>query len=91
MISGIKVRLGVALFGLKDVNVLRLCHFCLNSVGNCNNFDLILLNLSRGLFLGYRWVVFSLYCGCFCIIFLGYLLSELFDKQRHLAGNICGF
>jgi hypothetical protein len=74
MISGLKVRLGVALFGLKDVNVLRLCHFALNSVGNCNNFDLILLNLSRGLFLGYRWVVFSLDCGCFCVIFLGLLV-----------------
>ena len=45
------------------------------------------LNLFWGLFLGYRRVVFSLYCGCFCINFLGYLLSELFDKQRHLAGN----
>jgi hypothetical protein len=27
MISVIKVCLGVALFGLQDVNVLRLCHF----------------------------------------------------------------
>ena len=35
--------------------------------------------------------MFSLYCGCFCIIFLDYLLSELFDKQRHLAGNFRGF
>jgi hypothetical protein len=35
--------------------------------------------------------MFSLYCGCFCIIFLNYMLSELFDKQRHLAGNFRGF
>ncbi len=35
--------------------------------------------------------MFSLYCGCFCISFLGYLISELFDNQRHLAGNFRGF
>jgi hypothetical protein len=34
--------------------------------------------------------MFSLYCGCFFIIFLGYLLFELFYKQRHLAGNFRG-
>jgi hypothetical protein len=64
---------------------------CLSQVGNYNDFDLIVLNLSWVFVSGYRRVVFSLYCGCFCIIFLAYLLSELFDKQRHLAGNFRGF
>ena len=43
-----------------------------------------------GFLSGYRRVVFSLCCSCFCIIFLDYLLSELSDKQRHLAGNFRG-
>jgi hypothetical protein len=64
---------------------------CLSSVGNCDDFALILLNLFWVFLSGHRRVVFSSYCGCFCIIFLDYLLSELFDKQRHLAGNFRGF
>ena len=91
MISVIKVCLGVALFGLQDVNVLRLCHFVLSLVGNCNNTAVILFEFILGSISCVRRVVLSLYCGCFCILFLGYLLSEPFDKQRHLAGNICGF
>ncbi len=64
---------------------------CLSSVGNCYDFALVVLNLSWVFLSGYRWVVFSWCCVCFCIIFLDYLLSELFDKQRHLAGNFRGF
>jgi hypothetical protein len=64
--------------------------YFLSSVGNCNNFVLIFLNVFWVFLSGHRRVVFSLCCSCFCIIFLDYLLSELFDKQRHLAGNFRG-
>jgi hypothetical protein len=65
--------------------------FCLSLGGNCNDFALILLNLFWVFPSEHRRVVFSLCCSCFCIIFLDYLLSELFDKQRHLAGNFRSF
>ncbi len=65
---------------------------CLSSVGNYNDFVLILwIYFILVSFSWHRQVVFSLCCSCFCIIFLDYLLSELFDKQRHLAGNFRGF
>ena len=38
MISVIKVCLGVALFGLQDVNVLRVFYFVQVLAVNCNNF-----------------------------------------------------
>jgi hypothetical protein len=48
MISVIKMCLGVALFGLQDVNVSRLCYFVKDHVGNCNNFALILFEFILG-------------------------------------------
>ncbi len=75
-------------------NALTSCVFmaiCLGLGKNCNDFALTFLNLSCAFLSGHRLVIFSLYCVCFCIIFLAYLLSELFDKQRHLAGNFRGF
>ena len=56
---------------------MALVLICLSSVGICNDFALILLNLFQVILSGYRRVVFSLCCGCFCFIFLNYLLSEL--------------
>jgi hypothetical protein len=91
MISVIKWNGGVALLGVQDVNVLRFMAICLSLGRNCNDFALILLNLSWAFLSGHRRVIFSLCCSCFCIIFLNYLLSELFDKQRHLARNFRGF
>ncbi len=49
------------------VNVLCLCYFILDSSGYCNDFALILLNSVWVLSSGYRRVVFSLCCSCFCI------------------------
>jgi hypothetical protein len=70
MISVIKLNGGVALFGMRDVNVLCLCHIVLSSVGDCSSFAVILLNLFWVFLSGHRRVVFSLCCRCFYIIFL---------------------
>jgi hypothetical protein len=91
MISVIKWNGGVALLGVQNVNVLRFMAICLSLGKNCNDFALIFLNLSWAFLSGHRLAIFSLFCSCFCIIVWSYLLSELFDKQRHLAGNFRGF
>ena len=55
------------------------------------DFALILLNVFLGYLLGMGVWCFPYVAVVFCIIFLDYLLSELSDKQRHLAGNFRGF